>query len=62
MLRFIVSRVSRDQGHVSTRMVTVDADVPELEKEINCGGWGGGMNGDDFLYGEVTGVQVLPKP
>jgi hypothetical protein len=59
MLRFVLTRYNRDQGHVSRMTLTVDADVPQLEKEITRGGYGSGPNGDDFEYAEVTGVEVL---
>lgn len=62
MLRFVLTRYNRDQGHVSRQTLTVDADVPELQRAIQNGGYGGGPNGDDFQYAEVTGVEVLPEP
>jgi hypothetical protein len=59
MLRFILKRYNRDNGHVSQILLTVDADVPELQREIQRGGYGSGPNGDDFQYAEVVGVEVL---
>lgn len=61
MLRFVLTRYNRDQGHVSRATLTVDADVPELETEIKRGGYGSGPNCDDFLYAEVVGVEILPN-
>lgn len=60
MLRFVLTRYNRDQGHVSRVTLTVNADVPTLEREITRGGYGGGCDNDDFQYAEVVGVEVLP--
>jgi hypothetical protein len=62
MLRFVLTRYNRDQGHVSRTVLTVDAEVPILEREITRGGYGSGPNGDDFQYAEVVSVEVIRKP
>lgn len=59
MIRFICRVVNRDQGHVKTDLVTVEAEVPALEKMLLRGGYGSGPDGDDFEYGELIGAEVI---
>ncbi len=58
MIRFIVKQVDRDQGHVSSRLLTLEMDCPKLERLLSGGGSGGGPNGDDWQYYELVGAEV----
>ena len=61
MIRFIAKRTVRDQGCVSEHLETLDANVPELEKFLLRGGFGGGPNGDDFDKTVLIGVEVRER-
>jgi hypothetical protein len=59
MLRFILETVKRDVGHVSKGLWTLDAECPQLEAALRRSGAGGGPDGEDFIYSQLHGVEVL---
>ncbi len=59
MLRFILSKETRNQGYVGKDLCTLDVDCPQLEKILRSGGYGAGPDGDDFEHTILVGVEVL---
>lgn len=57
-MRFLLETVYRNQGHVRTELKTVEADCPELEKALDNRGKGYGVDGDDFHYTKLIGVEA----
>lgn len=59
MTRIILRVVTRDQGHVFSSLETLDIDCPTLEAALRRNGFGGGPNGDDFMYTEILGAHLV---
>jgi hypothetical protein len=60
-IRLIIKNTNRDQGHVRVELETYVIDHAGLESILRRGGFGGGPNGDDFLYSEVIGAEVVKE-
>jgi hypothetical protein len=58
VIRFIAKRITRNNGHVSESMETLDADLPILEKFLTRGGFGGGIDNENFDYTVLIGAEV----
>ncbi|MBT2299205.1 hypothetical protein J7E70_01885 [Variovorax paradoxus] len=59
MLRFIIKqRMDNSYDCVTERLVTLDVDVPELERVLAGGMQGKGGPGYDVR--ELVGVEILP--
>lgn len=62
MLRFVLKKKTYDGiEHRGEYLKTLDADVPELERMLTSGGYGGGPNGDSFEETMLVGVEVLAE-
>lgn len=61
MIRFILKRrfdnAHNNLGCVES-LLTLDAEVPELQRWLTSGGWGNA----GFEHIELVGAEILPEP
>jgi hypothetical protein len=58
-MRFLIETTTRDMGHVSSRLSTLETDCPALEAILQDS-YGGGPDNDDFVYVKLLGVESKP--